>query len=128
MDMGRFSQGLARFMQGRYGSDKLNLLIIGISFTCSVTAAFLPYPIPKTVLMAVSYGLLALAIFRMLSRKTYKRYRENKKFLDFFRRLGDRKHRYFRCPKCRQQVRVPKKKGKIAITCPKCREKFIKKT
>ena len=122
--MGRFS----RFMQGRYGSDKLNLLIIGISFACSVTAAFLPYPLAKTILMAVSYGFLALAIMRMLSRKTYKRYQENKRFLDFFRRLGDRQHRYFRCPKCRQKVRVPKGKGKIAETCPKCKEKFIKKT
>ena len=32
------------------------------------------------------------------------------------------------CPKCKQQVRVPRGKGKIAITCPQCREKFIKKT
>jgi len=43
-------------------------------------------------------------------------------------RLKDRQHRYFSCPRCRQPVRVPRGKGKISITCPKCREKFIKKT
>ena len=43
-------------------------------------------------------------------------------------RIKDRQHRYFNCPRCRQVVRVPKGKGKISITCPKCREKFIKQT
>ena len=64
----------------------------------------------------------------MFSRNTYARYEENRKFLRFFDRLKDREHRYFSCPKCQQPVRVPRGKGKIAITCPKCREKFIKKT
>ena len=43
-------------------------------------------------------------------------------------RIRDRKHRYFTCPRCHQTVRVPRGKGKIAITCPKCKEKFTKKT
>ena len=45
-----------------------------------------------------------------------------------FEKLKDREHRYYACPKCRQPVRVPRGKGKIAITCPKCKERFIKKT
>ena len=45
-----------------------------------------------------------------------------------FDRLKDRQHRYFDCPKCHQMVRVPRGKGKISITCPRCREKFVKKT
>ena len=45
-----------------------------------------------------------------------------------FSRLRDRDNRYFSCPKCRQMVRVPKGKGKINIRCPKCGEKFMKKT
>ena len=40
----------------------------------------------------------------------------------------DKEHRYYDCPRCRQQVRVPRGKGKIAISCPKCKEKFIRKT
>jgi DNA-directed RNA polymerase subunit RPC12/RpoP len=43
-------------------------------------------------------------------------------------RIKDREHRYYNCPRCRQPVRVPKDKGKIAISCPRCKEKFIKKT
>jgi predicted phosphohydrolase len=42
--------------------------------------------------------------------------------------LKDRDHRYFDCPRCRQRVRVPRGKGKISISCPKCHEKFVKKT
>ena len=29
---------------------------------------------------------------------------------------------------CRQKIRVPRGKGKIEITCPSCRSKFIKRT
>ena len=47
---------------------------------------------------------------------------------ELFDRLKDRQHRYYKCPKCRQSVRVPRGKGKISITCPRCREKFIRKT
>ena len=67
-------------------------------------------------------------VCRTLSRNTYRRYQENRKFLQFFTRLKDRQNRYFDCPKCRQLVRVPRGKGKIAITCPRCKEKFIRKT
>ena len=45
-----------------------------------------------------------------------------------FDRLKDRQNRYYTCPRCRQTVRVPRGKGKIAITCPRCKERFIKKT
>lgn len=42
-------------------------------------------------------------------------------------RMQDREHRYLKCPKCRQDIRVPKGAGKIRISCPKCGEKFEKK-
>ena len=35
---------------------------------------------------------------------------------------------YFRCPQCGQQLRVPRGRGKISITCPKCGHQFIKKS
>ena len=37
-------------------------------------------------------------------------------------------HKIYRCPQCRQKIRVPRGKGKIEITCPTCRTKFIKRT
>ena len=115
------------FMLGRYGTDKLNMWLLGIGCGLSLLALLVPQPV-RYVLTLLSQALLIWAIFRTLSRNTYKRYQENRKFLQLMDRIKDREHRYFDCPRCRQQVRVPRGKGKIAITCPKCREKFIKKT
>ena len=122
------SGGLRRFMMGRYGTDKLNMVILGTGLVLSLLVMFIKLPLLDLVLTVLSYGLMIWAIFRTLSRNTYKRYQENRKYLRLLERIKDREHRYFECPRCRQPVRVPKGKGKIAITCPKCKEKFIKKT
>ena len=115
-------------MVGRYGTDKLNMVILCAGLAVCFVSAFFHNPKVNLLLTAVSYGLMFWALYRTFSRNTYKRYQENRKFLQFFDRLKDRDHRYYDCPKCRQVVRVPRGKGKIAITCPKCRERFIKKT
>ena len=124
----RLRIGLRRFMEGRYGTDKLNTTILGVGVITCLVSLFIKAPAVNLVLISVSYGLMIWAIFRSLSRNTYKRYRENRKYMMLLERVKDKDHRYFDCPRCRQPVRVPKGKGKIAITCPKCREKFIKKT
>ena len=124
----RLRTGLRRFMEGRYGTDKLNTTILGIGVIACILSLFIKNPVINLILVAASYGLMIWAIFRSFSRNTYKRYQENRKYLMFLDRIKDKDHRYFDCPRCRQPVRVPKGKGKIAITCPKCREKFIKKT
>ena len=137
---------LRRFMEGRYGADELNrfltvcgwvLLIVGFilsGISNKVTVAV------GSILVALSWAFLVFSIFRALSRKTQERASENYKYfvyknkvLGWFRKLKnrwqDRKtHRYFRCPQCRTTVRVPKGKGKIRITCPKCRNQFVKKS
>ena len=122
------SRGFRNFMMGRYGSDKLNLTLLIISVLLCLFGSLFSYTTVKLSFIVLSYVLMLWAIFRMLSRKTYKRYLENRKYLQFIDQIRDRDHRYYDCPRCRQQVRVPKGKGKIAISCPKCREKFIKKT
>ena len=119
-------QGLRRFMEGRYGTDKLNMVILCAGLVASLLSRIV-LPL-NLVFWALSYALMILAIFRSLSRNTYKRYQENRRFMQLWDRLKDRQHRYYNCPKCRQTVRVPRGKGKISITCPKCREKFIRKT
>lgn len=124
----RFATAIRRFMEGRYGTDKLNMLLLGIGLAATVLAMFIKASVPDLILMLLSYSLMGIVIFRTLSRNIYKRYQENRKYLLLLQKLKDREHRYFDCPKCRQQVRVPRGKGKISITCPKCREKFIKKT
>lgn len=134
MDKGGFSliyrmkQALQRFMMGRYGTDKLNMWILGAGLILCLASVFIPVVQVDLALTACSYALMGWAIFRTLSRNTYKRYRENRRFLMILDRLKDRDHKYFDCPKCRQPVRVPRGKGKIMITCPKCREKFQRKS
>ncbi len=124
----RLSAGLRSFMTGRYGTDKLNMVILSAGLVASLLSVWISAPGWNLLLFVLSYGLMIWAIFRSLSRNTYRRYQENRKFLQFFFRLKDRDNRYFDCPKCRQMVRVPRGKGKIAITCPRCKEKFIRKT
>ena len=124
----RLRMGMGRFMEGRYGTDKLNTTILGVGVVACLISLFVKRPVANLILISISYGLMIWAIFRSLSRNTYKRYQENRRYLMLLERLKDKEHRYFDCPRCRQPVRVPKGKGKIAITCPKCREKFIKTT
>jgi len=127
---------LRNFMIGRYGPDHLNIAMIIVSFILSIVhgiTQFLP-------ILILSYLLLVLAIFRMLSRSIERRRRENDwfiryywpvrtKFVRAFSNLRDRKtYKYFKCPSCNNTLRVPRGKGKLQVTCPKCGERFIKKT
>ena len=118
---------LNRFMAGRYGQDRLNITLLVVGCVLCFVQMFVPSGV-GFVLTILSEALLILSLFRCFSRNTNKRYNENRKLLLMIDRIKDRDHRYYACPKCRQTVRVPRGKGKISITCPKCREKFIKKT
>ena len=127
---------LRRFMLGRYGPDALGVALIALSVVLGLVSKLriLSY------LLILSYAALFFALFRMLSKNLARRRAENDRFLTLWapirqlfmrlsRRYSDRKdHRFFRCPACRNKLRVPKHKGKIQITCPKCGERFIRKT
>ena len=124
-------------MYGRYGSDQLNMAILVaavlVSLTNSVLTVFLREStvysgIVAPILSVIVYGLLIYSFFRMFSRNIYKRQRENRRFTQLWMRLKDRNNRYFCCPNCKQTVRVPRGRGKICIRCPKCGEKFTRKT
>ncbi len=117
-----------RFMAGRYGTDKLNMVILCVGLVISLITVFVDNAPVNLILTFLSYGCLFFSLFRCFSRNTYKRYQENRSFLLLIDQIKDRDHRYFDCPRCRQLVRVPRGKGKISITCPKCKEKFVKKT
>ena len=123
----RLSMGFRQFMVGRYGTDKLNSVILTAGLIVCLAGVFFGGNF-SGMFTIVSYSLMFWALFRTFSRNTYKRYQENRKFLMFLERIKDREHRYFSCPKCKQTVRVPRGKGKLAITCPRCKERFIKKS
>ncbi len=127
---------LRKMMYGRYGSDQLGMALIIFSIALTIVSYFLPVPF----LGYLSLIPLIFCVYRMFSKNIGKRQKENLRFLQFwhgvktrfkgfFARVRDKRYyRYFSCPNCRQKVRVPKGKGKINITCPKCNEKFIRKS
>ena len=124
----KLNSGLSRFMAGRYGNDKLNNAILGVGVVLCLVSLFIRNSLVKMILTTLAFVLLFWANFRTFSRNTYKRYQENRRYLRLRDQIKDKEYRYYACPRCRQTVRVPKGKGKIAISCPKCGEKFIKKT
>lgn len=134
--MNKFKNALYRFMSGRYGNDSLNNLII---FSALVLMLLNAFWWKNGIIYIVVWALLIVNIFRSYSRNIYKRRMENAKFLALVKpitkRFGlakkqktDKEHRYFICPSCSQNVRVPRGKGKIVITCPKCGNKFERKS
>lgn len=126
---------MMRFMQGRYGNDRLGQVMLMVALICMVLSLF-RIPFISTVGLVV----LILTYYRMFSRQIGKRAAENQKYLvlewKLRARLQKRKqaiaqsrtHRIFRCPECRQKIRVPRHRGRIAISCRKCGTEFIKKT
>ncbi len=126
----KIGDALRRFMYGRYGTDKLNQTLI-IAALVLLLAGWLGGRFLAgwlNVLSFLAYVPLIWSIVRMYSRNIEKRRRQNAAYLRFLSALKDREHRYYRCPRCRQTVRVPRGRGRINIRCPKCGEQFIKKT
>ena len=116
------------FMMGRYGQDKLGSVMFGAGLVCMVVGMVFGRFGWSSVFSFLSWVLLLLCIFRMYSRNIEARRRENTAFVSFFSHLKDKDHRYFRCPQCKQTVRVPRGRGRINIRCPRCSRQFIKKT
>lgn len=127
---------LRRFMYGRYGFDALSKFLFVLSFILYIIFAILRLEI----LLIIPLGIIGYTYFRCFSRNIQKRHNENIKFnllikpiKNFFnikkRMFKDRKtHKYFKCPQCKQYLRVPKNKGKLQVTCPKCKQTIIAKT
>ena len=132
---------LQEFMQGRYGADALYRTLLVGAVLCSVLTVLLRDNIAAgSLFSAASMLLIGWAIFRALSRNIEKRYLENLYYLEWLGsmrrsiRLRKEMHRqrkefkFFVCPNCQTNLRVPKGKGKVNITCSKCGTRFQGKT
>ena len=127
---------LYRFMQGRYGGDALGTCLVWVS----VVLMLLGYIPHLWIFTLLAYGVLGYAIFRFLSRNiarrrveaaVYFRMREKfrkKRALRKKIRAERKTHKYFKCPACRAMLRVPRGKGEITVTCPRCGKKTDKRT
>ena len=127
---------IARFMAGRYGVDYLGRFTIIAGLIALLLAGWTR----SSLLNLLAWVLIIYSYYRMFSRNVYKRTQENQWYLNktykircFFARqknmLTQRKtHHIYKCPTCKQKIRIPRGKGKIEIRCPKCNTTFIKKS
>jgi DNA-directed RNA polymerase subunit RPC12/RpoP len=127
---------LIRFMQGRYGVDQFSKFLVLAGLIIVILSNF----IGGNILYYIGMAMAIYAYFRILSRNHQKRYKENQKYLyyvayikNFFNREkkntpNGKDYHVYKCSSCKQKIRVPKGKGKIEISCPKCHKKFVKRS
>ena len=128
----RLAMAFSRFMVGRNGMDNMAFHALWGSVIISILSFFLPIGLLSTI-------LLVYAVFRMLSRNVSKRRAENQRYVaftekitravkQFFLRLkGMKTHKYFRCPSCKNRLRMKRGSGEKQITCPVCHNQFTQK-
>lgn len=130
-----------RFMQGRYGVDQFAKFTMGVALVSIVLAIFVNTGRSAGSLLDM-LGLVAIVYtyFRIFSRNISKRAQENQKYLSATAKLRQRLNKeknmmkqrkdyhIYTCPSCGQKVRIPRGKGKIEISCPKCHSKFVKRS
>lgn len=128
-----------RFMQGRYGTDQFSQCLLVIALILILLSSFVSETVGG-IFYIVGWAAAIYAYFRVFSKNIPKRYAENQAFLTKTSRIRNyfanqknlaqqRKiYRIYKCPGCKQKIRVPKGKGRIEIRCPKCSTTFIKKS
>ena len=136
----RIGNAMARFMYGRNGADQLGMATLVAGIALDIASMFAKADMARRILGVVTAVLLFVMLFRMFSRNLTKRRAENAWFLNKIlypiqrtfngkkQRMQDKEHKYFTCPTCKTVCRVPKGKGKIVITCPKCSTEIKAKT
>lgn len=130
--MWRFRELLARFMYGRHGIDQFSVFLIVVYLVIALASLF-----TRTYIITIlELLLLVYFAFRMLSRNTVKRSAENARFLKIWSAVSSWFHRasarikesrtrvYHKCPNCKATLRLPRRKGKHTVACPKCGKDF----
>ena len=126
---------MLRLMAGRYGGDQLNVLLVALYVILYIMYLFTRL----VVLELLALVLIVVSLYRSMSRNLERRRAENARFLQivrpiarrwnaFHNRAHDREHRYFKCPNCGQQMRVPRGKGRITVHCRSCGAVFEEKS
>lgn len=119
-------------MVGRYGMDEMYIGLLVLWLLITAVNGF----VHSAFLSIVSFAVLVFGLYRFMSRKHDKRRRENEVFLKLWKplkawftlqrdRFRDRKTaRYRKCKHCKAIIKLPNKKGKHSVRCPKCGELF----
>lgn len=133
----KIKNGFMRLMYGRYGTDELNLVLLFFA----IFLLLLSYiPDIGFIFLILALSVMVYSNFRTFSRNIPKRRRELERYLRIKRKpqnamrlrknkKRDKKtHCYFKCSSCKAVLRVPKGKGEILVTCPRCNKQIPKKT
>lgn len=143
----RFALWLNKALAGRHGGDAFSAALLVLYCILLLFSGIFKV----ALLFFAALAVLVWCIWRMLSRNLVQRQKENAWFLSWWRPIWswmrgisarfhsaqeyatmksrDRNvYRYYKCPKCKNKLRVPKGKGKVAITCPVCHTEFKKRT
>lgn len=130
----KMGEKIQTWMYGRYGYDELSKFLSITAIVLILLSAFVP------LLNPIALILLIWSMVRTYSRNIEKRRREREIYLrctgkikQFFKlrknMIRDRKtYKYYKCPCCKAYLRVPKGRGKIEISCPKCHNKITRTT
>ena len=126
-------------MQGRYGADELSRTLMYIVLALFIIPIFTKGWVDTVCNTAAWIGWIYV-IYRMFSRNHSKRWAENQKYLSFVNRIKGnmnrqkgytqqrKTHHIYKCPGCGQKIRIPRGKGNIEVTCPKCKTTFMKRS
>lgn len=129
---------LARWMQGRYGVDQLSKFLLVCGLIGVFGAAFFDSAFLCSLFHMLGWLAVGFCYFRVFSRNIPKRSAENQAFLNKTRGIRSEFHKQldllkqrkeyhiYKCPSCKQKIRIPRGKGKIEVRCPKCGTTFIK--
>jgi len=131
----KIKDGFRRFMTGRHGADQLGQALIIAGLVLVILNMF----IGSSILFLLWLALYSYALFRMFSRNNEKRWAENQKYVEWSQKCrtsvrqatvrlkNSKEYKYFRCPKCKSWLKLPRKVGEVTITCGKCGNAFKKK-
>ena len=137
--LNRLALNFQRFMQGRYGTDRLHRVLSWVYLAILIISIFIARSADIKVYYAVlllGLAVLVFSFFRVFSKNIEKRRKENERWLAFenrikkrFRILRDRwkfrkTHVFKKCPKCKAVLRLKRIKGTHTVTCPHCNETF----
>ena len=127
---------LQRFMMGRNGIDELNRFLMIVWFILWAIELFTK----NGILSIFSFALLIYLYFRMFSRNLSKRYQENVAYLNMKNKITSKfrskksemqqrkTHHIYKCPTCKQKLRVPRGRGNVEVRCRKCATVFRGRT
>lgn len=126
-----------QFMQGRYGgNDGLNIGLMAIYLVLAILKTFIRNSFVEWIIYVLSMAVLIYSVFRMFSKNIPARQAENAKFMRFWYKIKPKlvlvkdrvkdikTKRYRTCPHCKNVLRLPYKRGKHNVRCPKCGKDF----